>query len=109
MTATRRTFLAGVGSAAAAAATAAAAAPSATAAKAVKSAKVRNGARPNFHPTSLAPEFSVDASGALRINPDQQVSYTSCLGCTTQCGVRVRVDRKTGKVLRGSGWTATSN
>lgn len=103
MTATRRTFLAGVGSAAAAAATAAAAAPSATAAKAVKSAKARNGARPNFHPTSLAPEFSVDASGALRINPDQQVSYTSCLGCTTQCGVRVRVDRKTGKVLRVAG------
>lgn len=92
MTATRRTFLAGLG-AVTAATTAAAAAPAAR----------PKTAQPNFHPTSLAPEFSLDAAGALRVNPDQQVSYTSCLGCTTQCGVRVRIDRKTGKVLRVAG------
>ena len=50
------------------------------------------------------PEFTVDpATGALRLNPRQQVSYTACLGCTTICGVRVRVDKETGKVLRVTG------
>ena len=53
---------------------------------------------------SLAPEFSVNpATGALSINPEQQVSYTMCLGCTTLCGVRVRIDKKSGKVLRVAG------
>ena len=53
---------------------------------------------------SLAPEFSVDlATGALRINLEQQVSYTMCMGCTTFCGVRVRIDKKSGKVLRVAG------
>ncbi|MHB1142342.1 MAG: molybdopterin dinucleotide binding domain-containing protein [Sulfuricaulis sp.] len=51
-----------------------------------------------------APEFRVDpATGALEVNPSQQVSYTMCTGCTTFCGVRVRVDRTSGKVLRVSG------
>lgn len=49
------------------------------------------------------PEFTVDASGALTVNPTQQVSYTMCMGCTTFCGVRVRVDKATGKVIRVSG------
>ena len=53
---------------------------------------------------SLAPEFSVNpGTGALRINPEQQVSYTMCMGCTTFCGVRVRIDKKSGKVLRVAG------
>jgi tetrathionate reductase subunit A len=50
-----------------------------------------------------APEFSVDNQGHVAINPAQQVSYTTCLGCTTMCGVRVRTDRATGKVLRVAG------
>ncbi len=51
-----------------------------------------------------APEFSVDpATGALKVNPAQQVSYTMCTGCTTFCGVRVRLDRASGKVLRVAG------
>ncbi len=50
-----------------------------------------------------APEFRVDRDGRLEINPQQQVSYTTCLGCTTMCGVRVRVDRASGKVLRVAG------
>jgi len=49
------------------------------------------------------PEFRVDAQGRLEINPAQQVSYTACLGCTTMCGVRVRTDRASGKVLRVAG------
>ncbi|MHB9117343.1 MAG: molybdopterin dinucleotide binding domain-containing protein [Burkholderiales bacterium] len=53
---------------------------------------------------SLAPEFTVNpATGALSVNPDQQVSYTMCLGCTTLCGVRVRIDKTSGKVLRVAG------
>ena len=50
-----------------------------------------------------APEFRVDRQGKLEINTAQQVSYTTCLGCTTMCGVRVRIDRASGKVLRVSG------
>jgi tetrathionate reductase subunit A len=51
-----------------------------------------------------APEFCVDPStGELQMNPAQQVSYTMCTGCTSFCGVRVRVARDTGKVLRVTG------
>lgn len=50
-----------------------------------------------------APEFRVDSQGRLEVNPAQQVSYTTCLGCTTMCGVRVRIDRQSGKVLRVAG------
>ncbi|MEO6354120.1 MAG: tetrathionate reductase subunit TtrA, partial [Burkholderiaceae bacterium] len=57
-----------------------------------------------FNGNSLAPEFSVDpATGALSVNTAQQVSYTMCMGCTTFCGVRVRIDKKSGKVLRVAG------
>lgn len=49
------------------------------------------------------PEFSVDASGKVSVNTAQQVSYTTCLGCTTMCGVRVRIDRESGHVLRVAG------
>ena len=49
------------------------------------------------------PEFRVDRQGNLEINPAQQISYTTCLGCTTMCGVRVRIDRASGKVLRVAG------
>ncbi len=53
---------------------------------------------------SLAPEYTVDpTTGALSLNPDQQVSYSMCMGCTTFCGVRVRIDKKRGQVLRVSG------
>jgi len=50
-----------------------------------------------------APEFGFDTSGQFFVNPDQVVSYTGCLGCTTECGVRVRIDRKSGKILRVAG------
>ncbi|MFC5738704.1 molybdopterin dinucleotide binding domain-containing protein [Sinirhodobacter huangdaonensis] len=50
------------------------------------------------------PEFRLDAAtGDLVPNPDQAVSYTMCIGCTTMCGVRVRVDRAANKVLRVAG------
>lgn len=53
---------------------------------------------------AAAPEFTVDpATGKLQANPAQQVSYTACLGCTTQCGVRVRIDKVSGRVIRVAG------
>jgi len=50
-----------------------------------------------------APEFAVNGSGHLSVNTAQQVSYTTCLGCTTMCGVRVRTERASGRVLRVAG------
>lgn len=50
------------------------------------------------------PEFTVDPkTGKLALNPEQTVAYTLCMGCTTVCGVRVRIDNETGKVLRVTG------
>ncbi|MDR0238900.1 MAG: tetrathionate reductase subunit TtrA [Deltaproteobacteria bacterium] len=50
------------------------------------------------------PEFVVDKeTGDVSLNPGQQVSYTVCMGCTTLCGVRVRADKATGKILRVAG------
>ena len=58
----------------------------------------------HIHGRSIEPEYTVDpVSGAFTPNPNQQISYTACLGCTTQCGVRVRVDKTTGQVLRVTG------
>jgi len=57
-----------------------------------------------IHGNSLAPEYSVDLkTGELTLNPDQRVAFTICYGCTTKCGVRVRIDNTTEKVLRVSG------
>lgn len=52
---------------------------------------------------SLSPEFHVDPDGRLSVEPSQQVSYTQCLGCTTFCGVRVRIDKSSHTVLRVAG------
>ena len=57
-----------------------------------------------IHGQSAAPEYTVDpVTGEFTPNPDQQISYTACLGCTTLCGVRVRIDKSNGKVIRVSG------
>ena len=53
---------------------------------------------------SLTPEFHIDpVTGVLSTQPGQVVSPSSCLGCWTQCGVRVRVDTKTNRILRVAG------
>ncbi|WP_313136512.1 molybdopterin dinucleotide binding domain-containing protein [Paracoccus jeotgali] len=53
---------------------------------------------------SQAPEFSIDpVTGDLELNPDIAVSYAMCIGCTTMCGVRVKIDRKENRVLRVTG------
>lgn len=58
----------------------------------------------HIHGRSAEPEYTVDpVSGEFTPNPAQQVSYTACLGCTTLCGVRVRVDKASGDIIRVSG------
>ena len=53
---------------------------------------------------SLTPEFRIDAStGALTTQPGQTVAMSSCMGCWTQCGVRVRVDTASNTILRVAG------
>ncbi|WP_427773721.1 tetrathionate reductase subunit A [Comamonas thiooxydans] len=53
---------------------------------------------------SLTPEFRIDpVSGKLTTQPGQVVSPSSCLGCWTQCGVRVRVDTADNRIIRIAG------
>lgn len=52
---------------------------------------------------SQAPEFRVSPDGKLETNPDARVAFAMCMGCTTQCGVRVRIDAKTDTVTRVTG------
>lgn len=53
---------------------------------------------------SLTPEYVIDPdTGDLAMNPDIAMSYTMCIGCTTMCGVRVKVDKAQNKVLRVTG------
>ncbi len=53
---------------------------------------------------SLTPEFRIDPqTGVLTTQPGQTVAMSSCLGCWTQCGVRVRVDTAENRILRVAG------
>ena len=53
---------------------------------------------------SLLPEFRIDPlTGLLSAQPGQTVSPSSCLGCWTQCGVRLRIDTATNRILRIAG------
>ncbi len=58
----------------------------------------------HIYGNALPPEWRVDPkTGKLTPNPDQYVANTVCMGCVSLCGVRVRVEKKTGKVLRVAG------
>ncbi|MEJ7136946.1 molybdopterin dinucleotide binding domain-containing protein [Amphibiibacter pelophylacis] len=95
---TRRTVLAAGGLAAFAAGF------SQTAERIVDKLRGKDAPPTRYYGLAPEPEFTVDpASGRITLNPTQQVSYTGCLGCTTQCGVRVRIDKTSGKVLRVTG------
>ncbi len=51
-----------------------------------------------------SPEFTIDPkTGEFRPNPDQYMAYTMCEGCTTMCGVRVRIDKTRNEILRVTG------
>lgn len=65
--------------------------------------KGTSGEKPNdrIHGNSLAPEYRIDSTtGELVLNPDQRTAFTVCYGCTTLCGVRVRIDNNSEEVLR---------
>lgn len=51
---------------------------------------------------SLLPEGK-KINGQWQPNPDQAICMTQCVGCWTQCGIRVRVDRQHNRVLRIAG------
>ncbi len=48
---------------------------------------------------SPKPEFSY-MNDEFVPNSEFKICATTCIGCTTQCGVRVKIDKKTDKVLR---------
>jgi tetrathionate reductase subunit A len=100
MTNSRRTVLKAGGAAGALALFAAG--YSETAAKLVKGAWAGDKPAHKLFGDAPEPEFRID-NGVLSVNPAQQVSYTMCMGCTTYCGVRVRIDKASGKVLRVAG------
>ncbi|SMH31653.1 molybdopterin-dependent oxidoreductase [Maritimibacter sp. HL-12] len=52
---------------------------------------------------SWQPEYSVGPDGSVTPNPDQRVAFTMCMACTTKCGVRVRVDKASGDIIRVTG------
>lgn len=78
-----------------------------TVSRAVKGLATGTAGTPTAHAVrgnSLTPEFRIDATtGLLSTQPGQVVSPSSCLGCWTQCGVRVRVDTETNRILRVAG------
>ncbi|MFW5692349.1 MAG: molybdopterin-dependent oxidoreductase [Chloroflexota bacterium] len=50
------------------------------------------------------PEYTIDpATGRVTPNPAQYIANTVCVGCTSLCGVRVRVDRESEQVIRVTG------
>ena len=60
--------------------------------------------RHNIYGNALIPEYRVDRkTGEVTANENQYVANSVCVGCVSLCGVRVRVDKKTGKVLRVAG------
>lgn len=105
MTTSRRNFIKGV--AAAGGATAFAAGYAHTGA-AVVEGLVKGTAgkktRSALYGNAPEPEYSVDPkSGQLVFNPKQQVAFSMCLGCNTMCGVRVRYEKDSGRILRVAG------
>ncbi|MGE8548402.1 MAG: molybdopterin dinucleotide binding domain-containing protein [Alcaligenes sp.] len=78
-----------------------------TVVKAVKGLGQGTAGAPAAHATrgnSLQAEFRIDpVTGLLDTQPGQVVSPSSCLGCWTQCGVRVRVDTEHDAILRIAG------
>lgn len=57
----------------------------------------------NFDKRAAIPEYRINSLGQVIMNPNQVISNVTCFGCTTQCGVRVRVDKRNQKVIRVTG------
>lgn len=49
-------------------------------------------------------EARIDAkTGKVQANPDVVMRHSVCMGCYSSCGNRVKIDKKTGKILRVMG------
>lgn len=42
-------------------------------------------------------------TGAVEVNPDIVMRHSVCMGCYSSCGNRVKIDKKSGKILRVAG------
>jgi tetrathionate reductase subunit A len=51
----------------------------------------------------IAPEFIRGKDGHLTVNPDERIGFTRCFTCNNMCGLRYRVDAKTGRLLKLAG------
>lgn len=50
------------------------------------------------------PEASIDLTkGNVKLNPDIAMRNSACLGCYSACGNRVKIDTRSGQILRVSG------
>ncbi|AHF07732.1 molybdopterin dinucleotide binding domain-containing protein [Desulfitobacterium metallireducens] len=50
---------------------------------------------------ALPVEMKIDPkTGSVTLNPDIALKNSVCLGCWSNCGNRVKIDKKTGKILR---------
>ncbi|WP_331775314.1 molybdopterin dinucleotide binding domain-containing protein [Sulfurospirillum sp. 1612] len=56
-------------------------------------------AKDSIYFNSPQPEYSL-LNKQFKTNEDFKIVPTTCIGCTTQCGVRIKVDKKTDKVVR---------
>jgi len=53
---------------------------------------------------SQIPEASIDpVTKAVKPNPDILVRHSVCLGCYSDCGNRVKINKKTGRIMRAMG------
>ncbi len=51
--------------------------------------------------TSQEPEARVDlATGKVELNPNYVMRNSVCLGCWSNCGNRVKIDKRTGKIVK---------
>jgi tetrathionate reductase subunit A len=49
------------------------------------------------------PEARLDPSGGVQVNPDIVMRHSVCMGCYSSCGNRVKIDKKSGRILRVMG------
>ncbi len=52
---------------------------------------------------ALQPELRIDGGGRLAVNPQQRLANGMCFGCWTLCGVRLRIDNNSERILRIGG------
>ena len=55
---------------------------------------------PVFH-YAVEPEADINLSdNSVKVNPNFLTRHTVCLGCRSHCGIRVKIDKRTGRIVR---------